>query len=69
MAFPERFSNLPEYAFPRLRKLLDVHQPGAAPIAMTIGEPRHPMPPFVGEVLQAHLGEFGLYPPDRKSVV
>lgn len=64
MAFPERFSNLPEYAFPRLRKLLDVHQPGAAPIAMTIGEPRHPMPSFVGEVLQAHLGEFGLYPPN-----
>lgn len=67
MAFPERFSNLPEYAFPRLRKLLDVHQPGAAPIAMTIGEPRHPMPSFVGEVLQAHLGEFGLYPPNDGS--
>lgn len=67
MAFPERFSNLPEYAFPRLRKLLDVHQPGGAPIAMTIGEPRHPMPDFVPEVLAAHAGEFALYPPNEGS--
>ncbi len=67
MAFPERFSNLPEYAFPRLRRLLDAHQPGGGPIAMTIGEPRHPMPAFVGEVLAAHLGEFGLYPPNDGS--
>lgn len=64
MAFPERFSNLPEYAFPRLRKLLDAHAPGGDPIAMTIGEPRHPMPPFVAEVLNAHLEEFSLYPPN-----
>ena len=62
MAFPERFSNLPEYAFPRLRKLLDVHAPGGDPIAMTIGEPRHPMPTFVAEVLNAHMGEFSQYP-------
>ncbi|MBS0563304.1 MAG: aminotransferase class I/II-fold pyridoxal phosphate-dependent enzyme [Proteobacteria bacterium] len=67
MAFPERFSNLPEYAFPRLRKLLDAHAPGGDPVAMTIGEPRHPMPAFVGEVLAAHLGEFGLYPPNDGS--
>jgi N-succinyldiaminopimelate aminotransferase len=65
MAFPERFSNLPEYAFPRLRKLLDVHEPGGKPIAMTIGEPRHPMPDFVSEVMAAHLGEFAVYPPNE----
>jgi N-succinyldiaminopimelate aminotransferase len=65
MAFPERFSNLPEYAFPRLRKLLDTHPPGGEPVAMTIGEPRHPMPPFVAEVLNAHLSEFSLYPPNE----
>ncbi|MFO1176086.1 MAG: aminotransferase class I/II-fold pyridoxal phosphate-dependent enzyme [Paracoccaceae bacterium] len=65
MAFPERFSDLPEYAFPRLRKLLDAHPAGGDPVAMTIGEPRHPMPAFVGEVLAAHLGEFGLYPPNE----
>lgn len=62
MAFPERFSNLPDYAFPRLRKLLDAHAPGGEPIAMTIGEPRHPMPDFVAEVLNANLSGFGVYP-------
>lgn len=65
MAFPERFSNLPDYAFPRLRKLLDVHPPGGDPIAMTIGEPRHPMPDFVGAILAANLGGFGVYPPNN----
>jgi aspartate/methionine/tyrosine aminotransferase len=64
MAFPERFSNLPDYAFPRLRKLLDAHPPGGEPIAMTIGEPRHPMPDFVGPILAANLAGFGVYPPN-----
>jgi N-succinyldiaminopimelate aminotransferase len=64
MAFPERFSNLPDYAFPRLRKLLDAHAPGGDPIAMTIGEPRHAMPDFVGPVLAANLDGFGVYPPN-----
>jgi len=65
MAFPERFSNLPEYAFPRLRTLLDAHAPGGEPIAMTIGEPRHPIPGFVGPILAANLDEFGKYPPNE----
>ena len=64
MAFPERFSNLPDYAFPRLRKLLDAHAPGGDPIAMTIGEPRHPMPDFVGPILAANLAGFAVYPPN-----
>lgn len=64
MAFPERFSNLPDYAFPRLRKLLDAHAPGGEAIAMTIGEPRHPMPDFVGPILAANLAGFGVYPPN-----
>ena len=64
MAFPERFSNLPDYAFPRLRKLLDAHTPGGEPIAMTIGEPRHPMPDFFGPILAANLAGFGVYPPN-----
>lgn len=59
-----RFSDLPDYAFPRLRRLLDSHKPGGAPVAMSIGEPTHPMPPFVGEVLAEHLGEFAVYPPN-----
>lgn len=64
MVFPERFSNLPEYAFPRLRKLLDSHAPGGEPIAMTIGEPRHPMPEFVGRILAENLDGFAIYPPN-----
>lgn len=64
MQFPERFSNLPDYAFPRLRKLLDAHAPGGAPIAMTIGEPRHAMPAFVAEVLAANIDGFAVYPPN-----
>ncbi|WP_420858034.1 aminotransferase class I/II-fold pyridoxal phosphate-dependent enzyme [Marivivens marinus] len=67
MDFPERFSNLPEYAFPRLRTLLDHLEPGGEPIVMTIGEPRHPMPPFVADVLAANIGGFAKYPPNDGS--
>lgn len=62
MNFPERFSNLPDYAFPRLRKLLDAHAAGGPTIQMTIGEPSHPMPDFVGPILAANLAGFGAYP-------
>lgn len=64
MTFPERFSNLPDYAFPRLRTLLDAHAPGGEVIQMTIGEPRHPMPDFIGSVLAANLDGFAVYPPN-----
>lgn len=62
MQFPDRFSNLPDYAFPRLRVLLDPLPAGGTPIHMTIGEPKHPMPPFVAEVLAENIGGFGIYP-------
>jgi N-succinyldiaminopimelate aminotransferase len=62
VAAPARFSDLPDYAFPRLRKLLDTHAPGGDPIAMSIGEPTHPMPPFVGEVIAQSLQDFAKYP-------
>lgn len=64
MALPERFSDLPEYAFPRLRALLDHHAPGGAPLAMTIGEPKHAFPSWVPEVLAEHMDGFGVYPPN-----
>ena len=48
MQFPARFSDLPEYAFPRLRRLLDGVPPGGPELAMTIGEPKHPLPEMVG---------------------
>ena len=65
MTFPERFSGLPEYAFPRLRNLLDAHAPGGEVVHMTIGEPKHAMPDFVGEVLAESLDGFGQYPPNE----
>lgn len=64
MALPERFSNLPEYAFPRLRSLLDLYPAGGETINMTIGEPRHPFPGWVADVLARHVDEFAKYPPN-----
>ncbi|MEK6216831.1 MAG: aminotransferase class I/II-fold pyridoxal phosphate-dependent enzyme [Boseongicola sp.] len=64
MVFPERFSNLPEYAFPRLRALLDVHAPGGEVLHMTIGEPRHAYPEFLKDVIAANTDGFGKYPPN-----
>lgn len=65
MQFPQRFSNLPEYAFPRLRALLADHPAGGAEIAMSIGEPKHAFPDFVADVLAAHIHEFAKYPPNE----
>lgn len=65
MQFPQRFSNLPEYAFPRLRALLS-NVPASGPvIEMTIGEPQHPVPEFVGPVIARHAAEFRRYPPNE----
>ena len=65
MDFPERFSALPEYAFPRLRALLDAHTPGNDPIAMTIGEPQHAFPDWAVEVISENAAGFGKYPPNE----
>ena len=67
MTFPERFSNLPEYAFPRLRALLDGHAPGGDVISMSIGEPRHAFPEWVAGIVAEHAHEFGKYPPNEGS--
>lgn len=64
MTFPARFSNLPDYAFPRLRGLLDTVEPGGDVVSMTIGEPRHAPPPWVAEVLAGASDGFSRYPPN-----
>ena len=64
MECPERFSNLPEYAFPRLRRLLDGVAPGGPEMAMSIGEPQHAFPDWIGEVIAENLAGFGKYPPN-----
>jgi N-succinyldiaminopimelate aminotransferase len=55
---------LTAYPFERLAQLLrDTRPPAAlAHIAMSIGEPRHPPPPFVLDTLRANLHQLGSYP-------
>ena len=65
MDYPARFAALPEYAFPRLRALLDGIPPGGPEIAMSIGEPRHPVPAFVRAVLDEHWQAYSRYPPNE----
>ena len=67
MKFPERFSNLPAYAFPRLRALLDHHVPGGEVIQMTIGEPKHAFPPWVTDIISENAAGFNRYPPNEGS--
>lgn len=62
MVFPERFSNLPAATWPRLRALLDVPTRASETINMTIGEPRHAFPAFVGDIIADNLAGFGKYP-------
>jgi len=51
--------------FVRLRELLGDHSPGAEVIDLSIGEPRHRFPSFIGEVMARELSGFGKYPPAR----
>ena len=67
MNFPERFPNLPEYAFPRLRGLLDAHAAGGDVLHMTIGEPQHDFPDWVLDIITKHGKEFRKYPPNAGS--
>lgn len=60
--------------FARLADLLSGHQPGKPLISLSLGEPQHPIPAFVGPVLAHHTADFGRYPmargiePFRKTV-
>src|SRR6185312_13064629 len=48
--------------FARLAELLAPYLPGKPLITLSLGEPQHPVPDFVGPVLVRHIGEFGRYP-------
>src|SRR5580700_2713909 len=48
--------------FVRLAELLGDLKPGKPVINLSVGEPQHPIPSFVGPVLAAHLPQFGRYP-------
>src|SRR6202048_3260093 len=48
--------------FARLTELLAPYQPGKPLITLSLGEPQHPVPGFVGPVLAKHTADFGRYP-------
>src|SRR5689334_14068249 len=48
--------------FLRLTELLAPYQPAKPLITLSLGEPQHAGPDFVGPVLAAHIAEFGRYP-------
>ena len=60
--------------FARTAELLAPYKPGKPLITLSLGEPQHPVPAFVGPVLAQHIAEFGRYPiakgiePFRKAV-
>ena len=51
--------------FVRLTELLAGIEPGKPVINLSVGEPQHPIPPFVGPAIAAHLAEFGRYPANK----
>src|SRR5712672_3689845 len=48
--------------FARLTELLVPYQPGKPLITLSLGEPQHAVPGFVGPVLAKHIADFGRYP-------
>lgn len=53
--------------FVRLAELLGDTKPGAPPLILSVGEPRHDVPAFVGPVLASHTADFNRYPGVRGS--
>ena len=51
--------------FVRLTELIAGIKPGKPPINVSVGEPQHPIPSFVGPILAAHIAEFGRYPANK----
>src|ERR1700744_3717379 len=48
--------------FLRVTELLSPYQPAKPLITLSLGEPQHPVPAFVGPVLTQHVSDFGRYP-------
>jgi N-succinyldiaminopimelate aminotransferase len=51
--------------FVRLTELIAGIEPGKPAINLSVGEPQHPIPLFVGPTLAAHLADFGRYPANK----
>ena len=48
--------------FVRLAELVADVKPAMSVINLAVGEPQHPVPPFVGPTIAAHINDFGRYP-------
>ena len=71
---PTRFDALPTATWPRLRNLLDGQAPGGPIINMTIGEPKHKFPDWIGPALVEAMAGFNSYPdnngtPDLRDAI
>ena len=53
--------------FVRLTELIADIKPGKPPINLSVGEPQHPIPNFVGKIIAEHLADFGRYPANKGS--
>ena len=53
--------------FVRLTELIAGIEPGKPVINLSVGEPQHPVPSFVGPALAAHIADFGRYPANKGS--
>jgi aspartate/methionine/tyrosine aminotransferase len=51
--------------FVRLTELIAGIEPGKPAINLSVGEPQHAIPGFVGAMLASHLDEFGRYPANK----
>src|SRR5215469_1712334 len=51
--------------FARLAELLAPYEPAKPLITLSLGEPQHPVPDFVGPVLAKHIADFGRYPANK----
>ena len=71
-----RLEEIGGYPFDRLRKLLDPYQPASSftPISLSVGEPQHPPPQMVREIINENFELWGKYPlvrgtPDFRSAI
>ena len=58
-----RDTRLSPHPFDRLRRLLDGVPPGASPLDLSIGDPKHAAPDLIARVLADHAADWTGYPP------
>ncbi len=62
MIFPNRYSELSGYPFPRLRELLNATQEPKTGLRLSLGEPQHKFPDFISKEIDSNAALFNNYP-------